>query len=106
LVINFEIPNIAETYVHRIGRTGRAGASGKAISFCDYEEKAYLKDIQKLIDQQIPVIEEHPYPMEYFEIPEKKPQQRRPSRNGNANPKKASGGNSSNRNNFGRSKRK
>jgi len=109
LVINFEIPNIAETYVHRIGRTGRAGASGKAISFCDYEEKAYLKDIQKLIDQQVPVIEEHDYPMEFFEIPEKKPQQRRPSRNRNGNSssnnKKSSGGNSSKRNNVGRSRR-
>jgi ATP-dependent RNA helicase RhlE len=90
LVINYEIPNISETYVHRIGRTGRAGLSGKAISFCDYEEKAYLKDIQKLIDQKIPVVENHPYPMENFEIPEKKPQQRRPARN----PRKQGAGNS------------
>ncbi|TVZ25645.1 ATP-dependent RNA helicase RhlE [Gillisia sp. Hel_I_86] len=107
LVINYEVPNIAETYVHRIGRTGRAGASGKAISFCDFEEKAYLKDIQKLIDQKVPVIEEHDYPMEFFEIPEKKPQQRRPSRNrnGNSNNTKSSGGNSSKRNNVGRSRR-
>ncbi|WP_034923340.1 DEAD/DEAH box helicase [Gillisia sp. CAL575] len=105
LVINYEIPNIAETYVHRIGRTGRAGASGKAISFCDFEEKAYLKDIQKLIDQKIPVIEDHKYPMEFFEIPEKKPQQRRPSRNGNSSKKNTSGGNSSKRNNVGRSRR-
>ena len=61
-VINFEIPNIPETYVHRIGRTGRAGASGKAISFCDVEERPYLRDIQKLIHIQIPVVEEHPFP--------------------------------------------
>jgi ATP-dependent RNA helicase RhlE len=61
-VINFEIPNIPETYVHRIGRTGRAGASGKAISFCDVEERPYLKDIQKLIHIQIPVVEGHPFP--------------------------------------------
>lgn len=81
LVINYEIPNISETYVHRIGRTGRAGASGKAISFSDYEEKAFIRDIQKLMDLKIPVIENHSYPMEYFEIPEKKPQQGRPSRN-------------------------
>ena len=60
-VINYDLPNIPETYVHRIGRTGRAGASGIALSFCDAEEKAYLKDIQKLIAQQIPVIEEHPF---------------------------------------------
>ncbi len=60
-VINYEMPNIAESYVHRIGRTARANASGSAISFCDAEEKAYLKDIQKLIAQNIPVITEHPY---------------------------------------------
>jgi ATP-dependent RNA helicase RhlE len=55
LVINYDIPNIPETYVHRIGRTGRAGASGRAISFCDQEERAYIRDIQKLIGIQIPV---------------------------------------------------
>lgn len=60
-VINFELPNIPETYVHRIGRTGRAGASGSALSFCDMEERAYLRDIHKLIDQTIPVVEGHPY---------------------------------------------
>lgn len=54
-VINFEIPNIPETYVHRIGRTGRAGASGRAFSFCDAEERAYLKDIERLIRRPIPV---------------------------------------------------
>lgn len=64
LVINYEIPNIPETYVHRIGRTGRAGLDGKAISFCDIEERPYLKDIQKLISIQIPVVEEHPFPAE------------------------------------------
>jgi ATP-dependent RNA helicase RhlE len=62
-VINFDLPNIPETYVHRIGRTGRAGLGGVAISFCDEEEKAYLKDIQKLIDKSIPIIEDHPYPL-------------------------------------------
>ncbi len=60
-MINYELPNVPETYVHRIGRTGRAGASGIAISFCDAEERAYLKDIQKLIKQSIPVVEEHPF---------------------------------------------
>lgn len=60
-VINFELPNVPETYVHRIGRTGRAGASGKAISFCDYEEKIYLKDIQRLIKKTIPVVSGHPF---------------------------------------------
>lgn len=60
-VINFELPNIPETYVHRIGRTGRAGNSGSALSFCDMEERAYLRDIHKLINQTIPVVEDHPY---------------------------------------------
>ncbi|MBK9736685.1 MAG: DEAD/DEAH box helicase [Saprospiraceae bacterium] len=63
-VINFEIPNIPETYVHRIGRTGRAGANGKAISFCDVEERPFLRDIQKLISIQIPVEDNHPFPAE------------------------------------------
>jgi len=62
-VINFELPNVPETYVHRIGRTGRAGASGISISFCDAEEKAYLKDIQKLIGKAIPVRDGHDYPL-------------------------------------------
>jgi ATP-dependent RNA helicase RhlE len=60
-VINFELPNVPETYVHRIGRTGRAGASGIAVSFCDSEEKEFLRDIHKLISKSIPVIEDHPY---------------------------------------------
>jgi ATP-dependent RNA helicase RhlE len=60
-VINYDLPNIPETYVHRIGRTGRAGASGIAISFCDYEEKMYLKDIQKLISKTIPIEKGHPF---------------------------------------------
>lgn len=60
-VINYELPNIPETYVHRIGRTGRAGASGIAISFCETEERAYLKDIQKLIGFQIPVVKDKFY---------------------------------------------
>jgi ATP-dependent RNA helicase RhlE len=60
-VINYEIPNIPETYVHRIGRTGRAGAKGTAFSFCDVDEKGYLKDIHKLIDKNIPVTKDHPY---------------------------------------------
>jgi ATP-dependent RNA helicase RhlE len=62
-VINYEIPNISETYVHRIGRTGRAGANGTAISFCDAEEKEYLRDIEKLITKKIQVIDDHPFPL-------------------------------------------
>ena len=60
-VINYELPNVPETYVHRIGRTGRAGHEGIAISFCESEEIPYLKDIQKLIGKTIPVVSEHPF---------------------------------------------
>ncbi|MCC7521162.1 MAG: DEAD/DEAH box helicase [Flavobacteriaceae bacterium] len=62
-VFNYEIPNIPETYVHRIGRTGRAGANGTAISFCDSEEKPFLKDIEKLIGKKIPVVDDHVFPL-------------------------------------------
>lgn len=62
-VINFEMPNVPETYVHRIGRTGRAGNTGIAISFCSVEERDELKDIQKLIGKNIPVVHEHPFLM-------------------------------------------
>jgi ATP-dependent RNA helicase RhlE len=62
-VINFELPNVPETYVHRIGRTGRAGNSGIAISFCDAEERDELRDIQKLIGKSIPVVNSHPFPI-------------------------------------------
>lgn len=62
-VVNYELPEVPETYVHRIGRTGRAGASGHAFSFCTLDEKPLLKDIQKLINKSIPVVNEHPYPL-------------------------------------------
>ncbi len=62
-VVNFDLPNIPETYVHRIGRTGRAGMTGTAISFCDNQEKPFLKDIEKLISKPIEVIKDHPYPL-------------------------------------------
>lgn len=60
-VINFDMPNIPETYVHRIGRTGRAGLTGIALSFCDTEEKEYLRDIQKLISKKIMAVSELPF---------------------------------------------
>ena len=60
-VINFDIPNISETYVHRIGRTGRAGNSGLAISFCGKDEKPYWLDIEKLIRMKVKVVTDHPY---------------------------------------------
>ncbi len=82
-VINFEMPNISETYVHRIGRTGRAGASGTALSFCDAEEKEYLRDIEKLISKKIPVIDQHPFPLiDHHPVKEPKQQfQRNPNHN-------------------------
>ena len=64
-VINYELPNVPETYVHRIGRTGRAGLSGIALSFCEEEEVPYLKDIQKLIGKSIPVNNTHLYHVEF-----------------------------------------
>jgi ATP-dependent RNA helicase RhlE len=60
-VINFEIPNVAESYVHRIGRTARAGQEGIALSFCDLEERAFIADIEKVIKQSIPVNFDHPF---------------------------------------------
>lgn len=78
-VINYDLPEVPETYVHRIGRTGRAGLGGIAISFCSFAEKALLKDIEKLIDKTVPVVEDHPYPLMITTIPPKAPQrQRRP----------------------------
>ncbi|MEZ0538527.1 DEAD/DEAH box helicase [Fibrella arboris] len=85
-VINFEIPNIPESYVHRIGRTGRAGASGIAISFCETDERAYLRDIQKLIGKAVPVEQNNPYrsenldPLEWAKPPKPEPRQARGGR--------------------------
>ena len=62
-IINFDIPNVPETYVHRIGRTGRAGKSGIAFSFCSPDENAYIKNIEALIEKPIKIIDEHPYPI-------------------------------------------
>ena len=79
------MPNVPESYVHRIGRTGRAGASGIAIAFCDAEEKEYLRDIEKLIGKKIPVIDNHGYPLMNHNV-EKAPQrQQRPPRNHSQN---------------------
>ena len=84
LVINYDLPNVSETYVHRIGRTGRASASGIALSFCMGDERPYLKDIENLIKQQVPRMGEHPF-MEGADVVEgslsKKPQ----ARNKNSN---------------------
>ena len=93
-VINYDLPNEPETYVHRIGRTGRAGFGGTAISFCNFDEDAYLRDIQKLIGKSIAVVENHPYPMRIF-VPSPPPQRQGGPRNGNprrANPGPAAKG--------------
>ena len=66
-VFNYNLPDVPETYVHRIGRTGRAGRGGAAVSFCDINEKDELKAIEKLIGKPIPVVEGHPWPMEILE---------------------------------------
>jgi ATP-dependent RNA helicase RhlE len=101
-VINFEIPNIAETYVHRIGRTGRAGAKGTALSFCDAEEKEYLKDIEKLISKTIEEVEEHPFPLMNHEV-EKKPKQQQQRKKPNYSRTKYKGNNKPRRQ-FGKAK--
>lgn len=93
LVINFDLPNIPETYVHRIGRTGRAKASGKAISFCNLEERPYLNDIQKLIAKKIPLITDQPFHDDSIAIVGKKDskqkeQQKRPPKKKNWNKNK------------------
>lgn len=87
-VINYELPDVPETYVHRIGRTGRAGANGVAISFCDEEEFDALKAIQKLIGKQIPVVEDHNFPASATPADVPPPQKKkhiRPSKKPNAN---------------------
>lgn len=61
MVINYELPNVSQMYIHRIGRTGRAGAGGTALSFCDADERVYLKDIHKLLAKNIPVVSDHPF---------------------------------------------
>jgi ATP-dependent RNA helicase RhlE len=74
-VLNFDLPNIPETYVHRIGRTGRAGNGGISISFCGKDEEVYWKDIQKLVKVNVKTIKDHPYPWNDVEPviePEKK----------------------------------
>ena len=70
-VFNYNLPDVPETYVHRIGRTGRAGHEGEAISFCQFDEKDELKAIEKLLGRAIPVVEGHPFPMENFDPPQR-----------------------------------
>ena len=70
-VFNYNLPEVPETYVHRIGRTGRAGRGGEAVSFCDFGEKPLLRDIEKLIGKKVPLVEDHPYPMQIFQAPKR-----------------------------------
>ena len=96
-VINYELPEVPETYVHRIGRTGRAGLSGVAFSFCDASEKGLLKDIHKLISKTITVDENHPYPLlnhdpvEHVSAAKKGPRTHH-SRNGSGTNRNSGGG--------------
>lgn len=94
-VINYDLPNIAESYVHRIGRTGRAGAEGTAIAFCDATERPYLKDIERLIKKNVKVIHDHPFPL-VDEDATIAPKTSRPPRRNNRNT--GGGFNKSNRN--------
>lgn len=88
-VINFDLPNIPETYVHRIGRTGRAGNTGLALSFCGKDEKPYLQDIEKLTRQKLKVVEDHPFPWKEGEKKEEQPGAKKDFRNKNKNQSKS-----------------
>jgi ATP-dependent RNA helicase RhlE len=86
-VFNYDLPDVPETYVHRIGRTGRAGNAGVAIAFCDTEEKEELRAIQKLINKTIPVVENHPFPAGTAPKPAPSSAQQRPAfKRGDNNP--------------------
>lgn len=76
LVINYDLPEDAESYVHRIGRTARAGAEGQAIAFCDPSERAWLRDIERLIRKRIPVLKDYPYAIDPDQVPEEAPAKR------------------------------
>ncbi|MBL4755952.1 MAG: DEAD/DEAH box helicase [Flavobacteriales bacterium] len=103
-VINYDTSNIAETYVHRIGRTGRAGAKGTAISFCNAEEKEFLKDIEKLIKKSISVVENHPFPlMDHNPI---KTTQQQGNRNQSRRGPRAQENKNRNQNNWNKNKKK
>jgi ATP-dependent RNA helicase RhlE len=96
-VVNFDLPNVPETYVHRIGRTGRAGEGGLAISFCSKDEAPYWKDILRLIKVEVKEIKDHPYPWEPGDTPviQQPPQQAKP--HDGQNKSRKSGGSSRNK---------
>lgn len=97
-VLNYDLPNEPETYVHRIGRTGRAGANGFSISLCDIDERPYLKDIEKLVNKKIKVITDHPFPItdkaieEYKELQKSFEKQNENRKKANKDRRKNSGG--------------
>ncbi len=101
-VINYELPNVPETYVHRIGRTGRAGASGIAFSFCDNDETAELRDIHKMLGRNIPLDDNHPYHTTFTGF-NRTPQPQRSqggNRNGRQGQGQSRGGSNQGRNKF------
>jgi len=108
LVINYDLPNVSETYVHRIGRTGRASASGIALSFCDREEQPYLRDIEKLIQQEVPRMPPHQFvdSEDEVEIKREQKQQRSNNSNRNRNRNSNSSGAQNNHKNRNRSRRR
>mgnify|MGYP003118077236 FL=1 len=104
LVVNYDLPNVSETYVHRIGRTGRANASGTALSFCDKEERPYLRDIEKLIKQSVPRMPEHQFvdedtPQDTGSQPAQQQRKQGNSRNKNRNRNRPGGNNFRGKNN-------
>ncbi|QCX00448.1 DEAD/DEAH box helicase [Aggregatimonas sangjinii] len=105
MVVNYDLPNVSETYVHRIGRTGRASASGIALSFCMSEERPYLRDIEKLIKQEVPRLGEHPF-MEDAQEEEPTTQRRPQQRSRNANRNRSSSSNYRGQNNKNRNRNK
>ena len=80
LVVNYDLPDVPETYVHRIGRTGRAGRTGAAVSFCDPGERSSLRDIETLIAIRIPTVREHPFAASHAEYAQSSPERRRDAR--------------------------
>jgi ATP-dependent RNA helicase RhlE len=112
-VINYDLPNEPESYVHRIGRTARAGASGIAYSLCDEEERKFLRDIEKLIRLRVPVVAEHPYPMSARAMaqpveaqPAPRPRPQNGQRNGYSNGNGSNGSASASRENGSQQRRR
>lgn len=99
LVVQYDLPNVPETYIHRIGRTGRAKASGTALAFCDNDERPFLKDIEKLIKQKLDVVKDHPYLVDGpdDDEPQQERQPRSPRNQPRASQNRSRGSNSDNR---------